>query len=158
MITIRKFKISDTKKTALLIRETFLKFNNKEGVKKGVENYLSYFSTEKSENFKKIQNIFINSPIFFVAVEKDKIIGIIRGRKDRIVNLFVDGKYHGQGVGRNLIKKFEKECIKLDSKKINIRASLFATLFYVKMGYKKTTGIRNFKNLKIQPMQKTLID
>ena len=55
-----------------------------------------------------------------------------------------------------LVKKFERNAQKYGSKKIKIRASLFAVPFYKKMGYKKTTGIRNFKGLKIQPMKKIL--
>ncbi len=53
------------------------------------------------------------------------------------------------------IEKFEKEA-KKNSSYIKTRASLFAVPFYRKMGYKKTTGIRKFKGLKIQPMKKIL--
>jgi hypothetical protein len=40
------------------------------------------------------------------------------------------------------------------SDEIQIRASLYASAFYQKQGYKKTTGIRSFHGLKIQPMKK----
>ena len=40
--------------------------------------------------------------------------------------------------------------------KIKIRASLYATSFYEKLGYKKTTGTRPFYGFKIQPMSKKL--
>jgi len=55
-----------------------------------------------------------------------------------------------------LILKFEKVCIKKGSKIIKIRASVYATPFYQKLGYKKTTGIRKFKGLKHYSMKKTL--
>jgi hypothetical protein len=35
-----------------------------------------------------------------------------------------------------------------------ITASLYAVPFYSKMGCKKTTGIRSFHGLKVQPMKK----
>jgi GNAT superfamily N-acetyltransferase len=81
---------------------------------------------------------------------------MIRGRPERITNLYVDGKYHKRGVGRLLLNKFEAEAKKLKSKEIKTRASLYAAPFYEKMGYKKTTGVRNFRGLKIWPMKKII--
>lgn len=156
MITIRRFKVSDTKKVASLVKNTFLKYNKKEGSKKGIENYLNLYSYKK-DNIERLIISFSKSPIFFIALNKEKIVGIIRGDKDTITNLFVLGSYHKQGIAKKLMKKFEKECQNIGSKKIKIKASIFATSFYEKMGYKKTTGIRNFKDLKIQPMQKYLL-
>jgi hypothetical protein len=37
-----------------------------------------------------------------------------------------------------------------------LRSSLYATPFYESVGYKKTTGIRHFHGLRIQPMKKIL--
>ncbi len=42
-----------------------------------------------------------------------------------------------KGIGKKLVKHFEKEAIKLGAKEIKIRASLYATPFYQKIGYKK---------------------
>lgn len=155
MVIIRKFKISETKKVANLIRVVFLKYNKNGSSKNAVEKYLNFYKTDKN-NISKTQETFLKSPIFFVAIIDKKNIGVIRGRKDRIVNLFVDGSYHKQGIGRKLVKKFENEAKKDSSKEIKIRASLFSAPFYERIGYKKTTGIRNFMGLKIQPMKKVL--
>ena len=157
MIKIRKFRIGDTKKTTNLISSVFGKFNSREGSKEAVQKYINFYDPKKS-NIERIKNNFIKSPIFFIAVNEGKIVGAIRGAGDRIINLFVDGEYHKQGIGKKLVEKFEKEAKNCGSKRIKIRASLFAVKFYEKIGYKKTTGIRLFGGLKIQPMMRYLLD
>jgi len=156
VIKLRKFRKEDTKATALLIMNTYEKFNSAEFFKKSaVQEYLGYYNPKK-KTIEELYENFQRAPIFYVALENDKIIGMIRGRADRIVNLFVEGKRHKKGIGRLLVNKFEAEAKKKKSKEIKIRASLYATPFYQKMGYKKTSGIKNFLGLKIYPMRKIL--
>ncbi len=155
MTKIRKFKVSDTKKVASLIRNTFLKFNIKESSKKGIDDYINFYNTDR-ENIKKLEEIFSESPILFVAIDNEKVIGIVRGNKNKLTNLFILGEYHNRGFGRNLIKKFENEAKKIGSRKIKIKSSLFAVSFYTKLGYKKTSRIRIHHGIKIQPMEKVM--
>jgi GNAT superfamily N-acetyltransferase len=135
---------------------TFGHFNKTEYIRKSaVEEYLNFYNPKKNS----IQRLYENlqkTPIFYVAAENNQILGMIRGRLDKIVNLFVDGKHHKKGIGRLLVNKFESEARKQKFKEIRIRASLYAVTFYQKMGYKKTTGIRNFHGLKIYPMKKII--
>ncbi len=152
---IRKFKISDTVPVANLISRTFATFNNKEGTRKSVQRYIDNYNPKKND-VKNIKNGFLQTPLFFVAEDNGKIIGIVRGTKNRVVNLFVYGNYHGKGIGKKLMQKFEREAKKHHSNEIRIRASLFAIKFYQGVGYKKTTAIRNFRGLKVQPMRKIL--
>ena len=149
---IRKYKPSDVKQVAEVISSTFKKFNNKEGTEEAVNQYIKSYSPENDA--KELQNSFERTPIHFVAIDRSKIIGMIRGNKTRVVNLFVSGKYHGKGIGKNLLMTFERKAKKQSSSFIKIRASLYATPFYQNQGYKKTTGIRNFMGLKVQPMIK----
>jgi len=156
MFRIRKFKKADTRKVALLIIKTFRKFNTKKRHKKGaVQKYINYYDTKKN-SFNKLYKNISKTPIFFLAIDKEKIVGIIRGKSQRIINLYVDGGYQKKGIGKALINKFEKEARKNKSKEIKIRASSYAVPFYKKMGYKKTTGIRFFIGLIINPMKKSL--
>ncbi len=138
-----------------LIFTTYQTFNLKEGDRKSVSNFLLQYDNTKntpedlSEKFKKL-NINIG------AFSEEKLIGIIRGKNNRIINLFVDGKFHNHGIGKKLVSLFEKQATKEGSKFIKIRASMYATNFYSKLDYKKTTGIRSFRGLKVQPMKKEL--
>ncbi len=149
---IRKYKSRDAKEVARVISNTFASFNNKEGTKKAVNRYITNYSPKK--DVKELHKSFERTPIHFVALDKNKVIGIIRGNKNRVVNLFILGDYHGKGIGKDLLNIFEKEIKKYGSKLIKIRSSLYAVNFYESQGYKKTTGIRNFMGLKIQPMIK----
>lgn len=63
---IRKFKDSDTRKAALLIRDTFAKFNRKEGSKKGVRWYVGLYDPTKTD-VEGIRRNFSRTRIFFVA-------------------------------------------------------------------------------------------
>ncbi len=154
MVIIRKFKIVDTALVAKIVSSTFKRYNKQEGTKEAAGRFINFYNPEK--NIEKIKLAFSKSDIFFVAVDNKKIIGMIRGKKDRVVNLFVNGKYHKRGIGSKLMEKFEKSCIKKGSKNIKLRASIYAVSFYEKAGYKKTTGIRNFMGLKIYPMKKNV--
>ena len=155
MISIRKFRATDTLDVAFLIKKTFSEYNKKEATKDGFEKYISHYDKDKVD-LNELKGVFIKTPIFFVAVDGKKIVGMVRGKKNYMINLFVDGKYHKNGIGKKLVDKFENVAKKDGSKKIKIRASLFAVPFYLRMGYKKTTGIRIFKGMKIQSMKKEL--
>lgn len=137
---------------ALLVRNTFKALNYDEGSMKAVQDYMNqYDPTMNEENLRKR---FKLTPICFVATNKSKIIGMIRGFEYRLINLFVDRRYHRKGIGSELLSRFEKECVKKGSKEIKIRSSIYAVPFNEANGYKKTTGIRNLDGLKIQPMNK----
>jgi len=150
---LRKFKNKDTKNVASLVGDTFAMFNSKEGDKKAIRNYIEFY---KTNDIDKVKKIFAKSTIFFVAVDNGKIVGMVRGNSNRIFNLFVLGSYHKKGIGTKLLNKFEMESKKNKSNVIKIRSSLFAFNFYKKMGYKKSTGIRLFKGIKVHPMKKII--
>jgi predicted N-acetyltransferase YhbS len=80
---------------------------------------------------------------------------------DRLASLFVHCGYHHQGIGRSLVEYFEKQVLDKGGKLIRVAATLYAVPFYLKMGYKKSTGVRNVRsfqgrNLPIQPMKNVL--
>lgn len=149
---IRKYKKSDAKAVARVISSTYSTFNKYEGTRSAVREYVMNYSPTKDIEILHAQ--FRKSPIHFVAEKNNKIIGMIRGRPGRIYNLFVLGSYHGVGIGKQLLDRFEKTAKQQGSNEIRIKASLHATRFYQRNGYKKTTGERSFMGLKIQPMIK----
>lgn len=158
MANFRKFKKKDIRQIAKLKNSVFKKFNSLEYFNKSsVKWYLSFTDLNKSDE--ALMNVFHVSKesIFFVAEEEKKIVGYIKGNSNMIVNLFVLGNKHKKGLGRKLVLLFEKEAKRRNSRFIKIKSSLYAVPFYQKMGYKKTTGIRSFHGLKIQPMKKIIV-
>jgi len=155
MITIRKYRREDARAVAGLIGRTYARFNRHEGTKQAVRDYIQSYDPmgKKTED---IHRRFRRTPNCFVAVTGSQIVGVVRGTENRLVNLFVDGNCHRQGIATRLVERFEKACRKAGGKDIVLRSSLYATPFYESVGYKKTTGIRHFHGLRIQPMKKIL--
>jgi GNAT superfamily N-acetyltransferase len=97
----------------------------------------------------------------FVAETDGTIVGVLRGRADRLASLFVSGRWHRQGIGSRLVKRFETECLRKGSTVLRVAATLHAVPFYLAMGYRKSTGVRSgwsFEGhgLPVQPMKKVL--
>lgn len=151
-----KFQKKDTLEVTNLIINTFKKFNSNDVFNQnGVKWYLNFYDP-KTKSIDEIYSTFKKSPISFIVKENNIIIGTIRGTKNKITDLFVDKKHHKKGIGKKLMLKYEEEAIKQGSKYIKLQSSPYAIEFYKRLGYKKTTGIRNFKGLKINPMKKIL--
>jgi GNAT superfamily N-acetyltransferase len=155
MIKYRKLQKLDITPACDLIFTTFKKFNSHDGSPAAVKKYLSLFD-RKLNSTEELEKRFARSPIAYVAIDGKKIVGVMRGRPDRLVNLFVNGSRHKHGIGKKLVNIFEAEAKKMRGKIVKIRASLYAMPFYQKMGYRKTTGQRLFHGLKIQPMKKII--
>ncbi|MDD4409668.1 MAG: GNAT family N-acetyltransferase [Candidatus Pacebacteria bacterium] len=153
-IRIRKYQKDDLIRCTKMVRETYMKCCFSDGTKQASREYMDMYDTDRNLDFAK--KMMEMSKIFFVATVDGQIIGLVRGSKERIRGLYVDYRYHRKGVGRALLKKFEKEAYREGSREIRIRGSLYAIPFYQEEGYKKTTGIRSMGGVKIQPMKKIL--
>jgi GNAT superfamily N-acetyltransferase len=151
-ITIRRFRASDTKAVVQMISETFTRFNAPDATPEGARWFL-----ESLKNTHNIRTRFLQSPICYVACRGSRIVGMVRGRTTTGLNtLFVDGRYHGKGIGRRLVERFERDAAKTGTKVIKLGATMHAVPFYTRMGFKKTTGVRNHHGIKVQPMKKAL--
>jgi GNAT superfamily N-acetyltransferase len=103
----------------------------------------------------------IRARVVLVADNGTEIIGVLRGRTDRLQSLFVRGDKHGNGIGRQLVDRFEHWCAQSDAEHIKVAATLYAVPFYTRLGYRKTTGVRSGwcfegSGLPYQPMKKIL--
>jgi len=163
MITIRDYTERDTESVGKLIADTYSKFNlahlSPEEIKLALGPFQHAWSQDESHKA-KIADV-IRSEWVFVAVDNEKIVGVLRGRKQRLASLFVHSDYHHQGVARQLVESFEQECQKYPSMVIRLSATVYAIPFYRKMGYKKSTGLRSgwsfdYHGLPMQPMRKVL--
>lgn len=151
---IRTINPEDVESVSLLIMKTYRDFNYEEGT---VEDTIAYLEAYNPKiNLSNLRERFKRTPICYVATEMDTVIGIVRGFPGRLINLFVDGKHHRRGIGRKLLNRFELHCQTEDQETIKANVSIYSIPFYEMNGYKKTTGIRNQKGLKVQPMRKRL--
>jgi GNAT superfamily N-acetyltransferase len=151
---IRACKPKDVEAASLLIMRTYAEYNHDEGVAEATESYIEAY--DPTSNLDELKKRFGRTPICYVAIENQSVVGVVRGVPGRLINLFVDGQYHRRGIGKKLLLRFESECQKRDAHKIKTNASIFGILFYEANGYKKSTGVRNLKGLLVQPMRKRL--
>jgi GNAT superfamily N-acetyltransferase len=104
----------------------------------------------------------IASEMVYVAEEDGEIMGVLRGRKERLGSLFVRPDRHRQGIATRLVERFERECRERGYELIRVASSLYGIPFYESMGYKRSTGVRltecfDGHGLPVQPMKKALV-
>lgn len=157
MIQYKLIKISskNTPQIADLIYKTYQKFNHNEGNDKSRQAFLRQYNPAHRKNAELLET-FNKLNINIGAYSNEKLVGIIRGKNNRIINLFVDGNFHSQGIGKKLVSSFERQAKKEKSEFIKVRSSLYAINFYSRLGYKKTTGVRLYRGLKIQSFRKQM--
>lgn len=163
MIIIRDYQPSDSRQAGILIADTYAAYNLDFASPEELKSLLGPFQharSELEEHQRQIENM-IWSETVLVAEDAGRIVGILRGRPERLGSLFVHRDYHRQGIGRRLVQRFEQESINQAVTVIRVAATLYAIPFYTTMGYKRSTGVRNgwsFEGhgLQIQPMKKIL--
>ena len=161
--------MSDAGKVGILIADTFGEFNLAEmspGKRASMLGPFAFADSLTSDHREAIVNA-ISAPSVWVAEHDSEIIGVLRGgrvdHKDRTVlsSLFVSGQYHGHGIGRALVERFESEYIAQGANVIKLAATLHAVPFYLSVGYRKSTNVRSTSSfgepgLPYQPMKKLL--
>ena len=171
MVIIRRYRESDAASAGRLIAKTFAEFNLSFASPEERDRFLGPFRHADSpeEAHQAAISTVIRSETVLVAVDiggaqdadEGKLVGILRGRKGRLASLFVQGEYHRQGIGRGLVERFEQEQLQQGAAAVKVAATLYAVPFYLRMGYKRTTGIRSGRSfegvgLPYQPMKKVL--
>ena len=169
MITIRHYCEADTSSVGRLIAETYRTFNLDFATAAEQAELLGPFQFAESPEPTHQMAIAeaIAAPIVLVAEDTGTVAGVLRGgrvdHKQRTVlqSLFVHGRYHRQGIGRQLVARFEQECRNQGVTVIKLASSLYAVPFYLALGYKRTTGLRTLHSFSgrggaYQPMKKVL--
>ena len=162
-IDIRKYKMDDGAEVGLLIKNTYSQFNLNYLPMKECPPFLGPFQHADNPTPEQLQAIqdMIWSEVVLVAERAGKIAGVLRGRINRLGSLFVGSDFHQQGIGRSLVEEFEDWVSGRGGGVIKVASSLYAVPFYLKLGYKKSTGVRKSWSFEgygfpIQPMRKNI--
>ena len=163
MITIRNYSENDAEEVGRLIADTYSEFNLSFTTPEERDQMLGPFRHAYSEDQAHRQAIaeILRSPILLVAEADGQIAGVLRGREERLASLFVRKDYQHQGIGRKLAENFEAEMRTRHVPVIRVAATQYAVPFYIRLGYKKSTGLRKSWSfdgygLPIQPMKKKI--
>ena len=164
-ITIRDYREDDASSVGRLIADTFGEFNLAYASSQERVLLLGPFQHAGSQEPAHQAAIAeaIEADMVFVAEDGGEIVGVLRGRQDKLQSLFVREDHHRQGIGRALVAHFERACLRQEATIIKVQATLFAVPFYQSVGYKKTTGVRSCQifeggHFPYQPMKKVLKD
>lgn len=165
MISIRSYRESDAAPAGKLIAATYRAYNLSFLSSGEQDAYLGPFQFADSEEVQHQEAIaqILRAPLILVAEnEAGELVGILRGRKDRLPSLFVRGDRHRQGIGTRLMAQFEQSCLAQGGDVIRLASTLYAVPFYESLGYKKSTGARrgwsfDGQNFQWQPMKKILV-
>ena len=111
--------------------------------------------TTANNPFKDIQRkLKVQSDLFFVAVEKNKVVGTVmggyEGHRGWINYLAVDPAYQKSGIGLELMKKVEQKLKNLGCPKVNLQvreSSSKVRAFYEKIGYSQDKVLSYGKRL-----------
>lgn len=149
-LIIRKGYASDWDDAMELAWRTFLEFNAAD------------YSVVGQENFKKFlfnpelyQQYVIGNYDLIVAFDSGTMVGTLLLRENRHISLlFVDGSYHGKGIGHKLIECASKYVRKKGRRfKMSVNASRYAVPFYKHEGFKEAE-IEQFEDgIRYLPME-----
>lgn len=146
-IRIIKFQPKYAQGVSYVIVEAFERNDKNQFSKEAVKDFFEWFN---SGGFEK--ELF-DSEVNYIALKDDKVIAFIYGKRNKIFNFFVLTKYQGKKIGSDLLKKYESETNGF----LKVDALLNSVPFYLKKGYKKSTGIKKMsRGIFFQPMKKVL--
>lgn len=165
LTVIRVYQERDAESVGRLIAETYSEFNLAWVPLEDLDLFLGPFRFAGSAEPSHREAIArtIRSAMVFVAEDEGEIVGVLRGRRERLASLFVRGDHHRQGIGRWLVERFEAESLRQGVTVIRVAATEYAVPFYLALGYKRSTGVRagwsfEGRGLPVQPMRKALGD
>jgi GNAT superfamily N-acetyltransferase len=158
---IRDYRESDAPGVGRLIADTYGRVNLGFATPEERERLLGPFRHAHSTDPAHREAIarVIRAEWVWVAEAEGEVVGVLRGRKERLQSLFVSEDHHRQGIGRRLVERFEQECARQGGSSVRVASTLYAVPFYTAMGYQRTTGVRAGRSfegtgLRYQPMKK----
>ncbi len=140
-ISIKELKQEEIEKALCLVWRVFQEYEAPDYTKEGVEEFYKSIHDES----------FLSKLCFYGAFAQEELVGVIatRNKGTHIALLFVDGKYHKQGIGKQLFQTVRAKC-PLD--KITVNSSPYAVSIYHKLGFRDTDIEQTVNGLRFTPM------
>jgi GNAT superfamily N-acetyltransferase len=131
---IRRFRKEDAGKCSDIIRKCFQTVNSRDYSKKSIEEQVENNSPKNLiERSKKTS--------YFVAAEKNNILGIGGYDKIKVHTFFVDSRFHRKGIGKKILERVLSEAKKDGIETLDAWSTFYAEGFYSSFGFRK---IREF--------------
>lgn len=137
-VLIRKLDNEDQQKVLTFVWNVFLEYEAPDYTQEGIEEFYKSIHDENYLSMLSIYGAFLN----------DELVGVIATRNNgkHIALFFVDGKYHHQGIGKQLFQTVRTD-------KMTVNSSPYAVLIYQKLGFKATATEQVVNGLRFTPMK-----
>lgn len=149
---VREACAEDWKPAMNMVWKTFLKFEGKDYSPVGIRNFWDFITD------KDLYQAFLNGVYrAWVVVDGKKIIGFASLRNINLLSLlFVDEKYHRQGVGSALVQCL---CAYLQQEvgqdHMLVKAAPYALEFYKKLGFQAMGPEEQYSGIRVTAMKKS---
>ncbi len=150
---IRKFRKTDARKVSNILRKTQCEVLDKYYPRKVISAFCRENTTAKILEKSKTVN-------YFVAEDKNKLVGFVGIKGNWIKTLHVIPSSHGKGVGKKLVKYVDKLSMKRGIKTLFVNSSIYAEPFYKKCGFirvRQKTAVIDGTKYKIVFMKKMVM-
>lgn len=136
-LTIKSLSKADIETALNLVWKVFLEFEAPDYTQEGIDEFYRSIHDEDYLAALSLYGAFMN----------EELVGIIATRSGgkHIALFFVDGKYHRQGIGKQLFQS-----VKTD--KMTVNSSTYAVPVYSKFGFKPVNTEQVVKGLRFTPM------
>jgi GNAT superfamily N-acetyltransferase len=146
---IRRFRADDADNVSHIIRRCLLEVNIKDYPKELIEHMYDYFSPGNLVEISARRRMY-------VFVQDNEIQGAGSLRDNNVRSVFVNPEFPNLGIGRELMKHFEKLVKRSGYKTIELFSSVSAFGFYRKLGYKRIRTVQDKDTGKNIVMRKRL--
>lgn len=130
MIAIRKFGKEDAEELSRLIIKALTEVNSRDYPESAIRFLCGRYSPKLLIEKSKEREMF-------VAVDGGRVVGTASLLGNTIRTVFVDTKFHKEGIGTRLIRHLEGVARKKGYKSIEVPSTTTACGFYEKLGYKR---------------------
>lgn len=140
---IKRLALAQRDAALKLVLTTFMQYEAPDYSQKGIAAFRSCVVYNED---------FLSRLVLYGAYEKSHLRGVIatRNHGNHIALFFVDGRYHRQGIGKNL---FHAVLENASSNEITVNSSPYAVEIYHRLGFAATGAEQETDGLRYTPMK-----
>jgi hypothetical protein len=149
----RKYRSADFLNAARLVRDVSRRYFHDDIKTSEGKKFWKDMQSLKKTNMPLQKKLFKVLPIKIVAEHNAKLAGIITGKPDEVIMLFVRPGFQKKGIAMELFSRFKKRAVRRNAGFIKVKSSRFAERFYQKAGFIRTGPEMDLHGLPAIPMK-----
>lgn len=153
-IHYRKYRDRDLAAATRLVRDVSKRYFHRDIKSAEGRKFWKDLQSLRKDNMPRQEELF-NGFSIKIVVECDlkKLVGIIAGKPDEVVMLFVRPSFQHKGIASALYSRFQHKAGQQGSRLIRVKSSRYAEAFYRKVGFTRTGPEKEICGLPVVPME-----